>query len=77
MIIETATGKKFNCSAITSIPSPARLYLHLTGTTLAKVTGIFKDTESELPIMGYEDFKVVQSISPEGGTNVKVSLKKS
>lgn len=76
MRITTAKGTEFECSAITSIPSPKRLYLHIVNTTIETVRSVFLDPE-ELPIKNYPAFDTVQSISSEGYRAIKVSLKKS
>ena len=74
MKIKTALNKEFDCEAITMNPSPPRLYLHLVNTGMEEVNTIFGNNK-HLPIEGYPAFNAVQSISPEGVTSVKVSLK--
>ena len=76
MIIKTATGKEFECSAITENLVPRRLYLHIVGATIANVNSVFS-SDDELPIEGYKYYDTVQSISSEGQLKVKVSLKKN
>ena len=72
MIIKTSKGTEFECEAITSIPSPPRMYLHLIRTSVEEVTNVLS---KELPIEGYPFFNTVQAISPEGAAAVKVSLR--
>ena len=74
MKIKTSKGIEFECEAITSIQSPPRMYLHLTNTGLEEVYRVFSD-KTQLPIVGYPAYNAVQSISAEGATSVKVSLK--
>lgn len=72
MTIKTSKGTEFDCEAITSIASPARLYLHLINTSVEDVSRVIPN---ELPIDGYPFFNAVQAISTEGGSAVKVSLR--
>ena len=74
MQITTSTGTILECESITSIPSPPRLYLHLTGISTEDATSIF-DTPGNLPVNGYPAYTEVQSVSQEGAARVKVSLK--
>ena len=75
MIITTKTGKTFESDMVAENPSPPRLYLHILGTPLGTLAGIFTSPE-ELPIDGYPDYVQFQSISvtPDG---VNVTLKKT
>ena len=72
MKITTAKGTEFECEALSVIPSPQRLYLHLVNTSVEEATRVFN---SELPIEGYPFFTAVQAISSEGAASVKVSLR--
>ena len=73
MELKTSKGMTLECEAITSIPSPPRLYLHLVNISLEDAKAIFAG--DNLPIQGYPTYTVVQSISLEGAARVKVSLK--
>lgn len=72
MKIITATGKEYECEAITGIPEPPRLYLHLIDVDLEEIESTFQDG---LPIEGYPAYTKVQAVSPEGESRVKVSLR--
>ena len=74
MKIKTAKGIELKCDSVTSIPSPMRLYLHLIDIGVEAAVEIFGD-RTQLPIEGYPLFTVLQNVSPEGPTRVKVSLK--
>lgn len=72
MTIKTSKGTELECEAVTYNPMPSRLYLHLVNTSVEATEEIFS---KELPIEGYPLFTVVQAISSEGGSAVKVSLR--
>ena len=74
MIVKTAKGVELECDSITSIPSPARLYLHIVNMDMATANSIFSGSE-QLPIEGYPSYTEVKSIISEGSARVRVSLK--
>lgn len=71
MTIETKTGKSYLCDLAVENPSPPRLYLHITGTTVAKAALVFTN-EAELPINGYPAYTAFDSmnVTPDGGINI-------
>lgn len=75
MTVRTPSGKAFNCDMVSEIPSPPRLYLHLTNTTVNEVM-LAVSGEDGLPIIGYEDFRYLQSVST-GPFGVNLALKKT
>lgn len=75
MTVHTTSGVEFNYDMISEIPSPQRLYLHLTDTTLANVMGVLSQ-EGGLPFVEFQDYKFLQSVAM-GPFGVNVALKKT
>lgn len=76
MKIKTATGKELECNAITSVPTPPTLYLHLSRTSMPLAWAIFGN-QDELPIDGYNEFTKLEYIIDEGQNGSRVTLSKS
>lgn len=41
--IKTATGREFDCSSLSTLPTPARAYIRIKGETVATLAVVFSD----------------------------------
>lgn len=41
--IKTATGKEFECSSLSTLPTPARAYIRIQNETVATLAAVFSD----------------------------------
>ena len=73
MTVKTNTGKEFECDMTSEIDTPPRLYFHIKESTFGEVATAFSE-EGALPVEGYPNFTVVQSISVTSD-GVRVTLK--
>lgn len=75
----TATGKELECSYITQIDDPPRIYIRIRNASVGEVTAIFSDPKETAVIkcgdMHISRFTRLVSVSPEAGL-VRVTLGK-
>lgn len=77
--IKTATGRELPCDSLSTIPEPFRVYIRVTGTTVAQVAAVFSDP-SETARLEYGSITItgctkLLAIIPEGEA-VRVNLTK-
>lgn len=60
--IKTKSGKEFTADMVREMESMYRLYIHIVGSSAAKVAVAFTDPE-EISIEGFEEYRYLSSMS--------------